>query len=135
MIQKYKNIGLKLTPQRLAILGYLDGNKSHPTAEDIYKAVSKKFPTMSFATIYNTLQSLKNKGIVLELTIDPDKKRFDPDTTSHHHIICIRCGKVSDVSESQLMLNMPKVSIRSFKITNWHIDFHGICKECEEKGN
>ncbi|MBI5180297.1 MAG: transcriptional repressor [Nitrospirae bacterium] len=132
-MHKYRETGLKLTPQRLAILDYLEGNKSHPTAEDIYKAVSKRFSTMSLATVYNTLEALKRKGVVLELTIDPNKKRFDPDTISHHHIICIRCGKVSDVSDNKLMLNMPKVSMRDFKIMNWHIDFHGICMECEGK--
>jgi Fur family peroxide stress response transcriptional regulator len=131
MVQKYRNIGLKLTPQRLAILDHLDGNKSHPTAEEIYRVISKIFPTMSFATVYNTLEALKKKELILELTIDPDKKRFDPDTMPHHHIICIRCGKVSDVSDNQIMFNMPKISIKGFKIKNWHIDFHGICKECE----
>ena len=57
--EKYRNVGLKLTPQRLAILNYLEGNKEHPSAEDVYKAVSRKFPTMSLATVYNTLESLK----------------------------------------------------------------------------
>ena len=134
-MHKYRETGLKLTPQRLAILDYLDGNKSHPTAEDIYKVVLQRFPTMSFATVYNTIEALKKKGMIFELTIDPYKKRFDPDTTSHHHIICIRCGKVSDVSENQMKLNMPKVSIRDFKIMSWHIDFHGLCRECEGKEN
>ncbi len=135
MMKEYRNIGFKLTPQRLAILDHLQGNKSHPTAEDIYRSVLKKFPTMSFATVYNTLEALKRKGLILELTIDPDKKRFDPDILQHHHIICIRCGKVGDVPDNQSVLNMPKIGIRGFKITKWHIDFHGICKECEGSGS
>lgn len=77
-MEQYRDIGLKLMPQRIAILDYLDGNKKHPSAEDIYKAVSKKFPTMSFATVYNTLQTLRKRGCVLELTIDPDKKGLTP---------------------------------------------------------
>ncbi|MBT9168785.1 MAG: Peroxide operon regulator [Syntrophomonadaceae bacterium] len=67
-MEKYKDIGLKLTPQRLAILDCLDGNKEHPSAEDIYKDVSKRFPTMSFATVYNTLEALRQRGGILELT-------------------------------------------------------------------
>ncbi len=52
-MERYRETGLKLTPQRLAILEYLDGNTSHPSAEDIYISVKEKFPTMSFATVYN----------------------------------------------------------------------------------
>ncbi|MCK5426958.1 MAG: transcriptional repressor, partial [Thermodesulfovibrionia bacterium] len=55
IIEKYRDIGIKLTPQRIAILNYLSGITTHPSAEQIYKAVSKEFPTMSFATVYNTL--------------------------------------------------------------------------------
>ncbi|MFZ2197327.1 MAG: transcriptional repressor, partial [Thermodesulfovibrionales bacterium] len=57
-MNKYRNIGFKLTPQRLAILSYLEGNKEHPSAEEIFRAVSDQYPTMSFATVYNTLAAL-----------------------------------------------------------------------------
>ena len=79
-MEKYRDIGFKLTPQRIAILDYLEGNKDHPSADDIYKAVSEKFTTMSLATVYTTLAALKERGNVLELTVDPDKKRYDPTT-------------------------------------------------------
>jgi Fur family peroxide stress response transcriptional regulator len=61
-MEKYRDIGFKLTPQRLAILDFLQGNKKHPSAEDIYRSVHKKFPTMSLATVYSTLSALKEKG-------------------------------------------------------------------------
>ena len=77
-MMKYKELGMKLTPQRLSILSYLDGNREHPTAEDIYRKVSRKFPTMSLATVYNTLETLKRQGMLTEITIDPDKRHFDP---------------------------------------------------------
>ena len=96
-MEKYRHLNIKLTPQRIAILGFLDGNKSHPSAEDIYKAVSKEFPTMSFATVYNTLEALKSKDNILELKIDPAKKRYDPDTTPHHHLICTKCKAIMDI--------------------------------------
>lgn len=96
-MEKYKAIGIKLTPQRIAILEYLDGNIEHPSAEEIYREVSKKFPTMSFATVYNTLQTLRERGCILELTIDPEKKRFDPNTEPHHHLICVKCKRIVDI--------------------------------------
>jgi Fe2+ or Zn2+ uptake regulation protein len=57
-----ENRGLKMTPQRIAIIDYLKGNTTHPSALDVYKAVSERFPTMSFTTVYNTLQTLRDKG-------------------------------------------------------------------------
>jgi len=60
-MNKYRNIGLKLTPQRRDTR-YLEGNKEHPSAEEIFRAVSEKYPTMSFATVYNTLAALSKKA-------------------------------------------------------------------------
>jgi len=131
-MQKFKDIGFKLTPQRLAILDYLEGNTSHPSAEDIYKAVSVQFPTMSFATVYNTLDSLKEKGYVLELTIDPAKKRFDPCTDLHHHLICTVCSRVQDL-HIDFSIDLPDHVKANFTITGNHIEFYGICPVCRNR--
>jgi Fur family transcriptional regulator, peroxide stress response regulator len=128
-MERYKGIGLKLTPQRLAILQHLDGNKMHPSAEEIYTQVSKKFPTMSLATVYNTLEALRQKGKVQELTIDPDKKRFDPDIEPHHHLICTGCRRVVDV-HVDYSLSVPAGERRDFEITGNHIEFYGLCPAC-----
>jgi Fur family peroxide stress response transcriptional regulator len=129
-MHKFKDIGLKLTPQRLAILDYLDGNTDHPSADDIYKAVSVYHPTMSFATVYNTLDSLREKGYVMELTIDPDKKRFDPCTEPHHHLICLACKRVQDI-HMKFNLELPDHISGGFKMTGNHIEFYGICPVCK----
>jgi Fur family transcriptional regulator, peroxide stress response regulator len=119
----------RLTPQRLAILEFLANNKEHPAASEIYEAVSKKFPTMSLATVYNTLKALKKKENVLELAIDPDKKRFDPDTARHHHLICTVCRRIVDVY-SDFTLELSKEEQHDFEITGNHVDFYGICPRC-----
>jgi Fur family peroxide stress response transcriptional regulator len=129
---KSKTTNLKQTPQRLAILEYLKGNKSHPSAADVYKAIVEKFPTMSFATVYNTMETLKNMGIVRELSIDPEKKRFDPDTEIHHHLICIRCKRIADV-RSRFQLDLAEDERSEFDIIGNHIEFYGICPECKKK--
>jgi Fur family peroxide stress response transcriptional regulator len=72
------NKSMKMTPQRMAIMKHLDGNTYHPSAADIYGALREQFPTMSLATVYNTLEVLKEQGTVIELSIDRGKKRFDP---------------------------------------------------------
>lgn len=133
-IETYRRRGLKMTPQRLAILEYLDGNTTHPTAEDIYRAVKKKHPTLSFATVYNTLQALIEMGEVMELTIDPVRRHFDPNTTPHHHVICTECGKIGDVfMDYSEELVLPREVTEEFTITSNHIDFYGLCKDCSNR--
>lgn len=129
-IKKFKGTGLKLTPQRLAIFEYLDGNRSHPSAEDIYKAVSMKFPTMSFATVYNTLDALKQTGGVSELTIDSDKKRFDPNTDPHNHLMCIKCKIVVDVTGYNA-IELPETHRCGFEILSIQAGFYGVCPLCK----
>ncbi len=129
-MEKYRHLNIKLTPQRLAILGYLEGNKSHPSAEDIYKSVSKEFPTMSFATVYNTLEALKNKNNILELKIDPAKKRYDPEISPHHHLICKDCKTIVDIF-NDFNLDLSPDLTDGFDITGNHIEFFGKCSNCK----
>jgi len=132
MIDKYRDIGLKLTPQRIAILDYLEGNKDHPSADEIYKAISKRFPTMSFATVYNTLSTLREKGAVLELTIDPAKKRYDPETSRHNHLICVTCKKVVDIPVD-FALELPSGARHGFTVMSNHVEFYGLCPACKKQ--
>lgn len=128
-MEKYRHLQLKLTPQRLAILKYLEGNKLHPSAEDIYKAVTREFPTMSFATVYNTLEALKSKGNVQELKIDSGKKRYDPDTSKHHHIICTKCRHIVDIFRD-FRITLPDNLANGYDVTSNSIEFFGICEKC-----
>jgi Fur family peroxide stress response transcriptional regulator len=128
---KYKELGLKLTPQRLSILAYLEGNKGHPTAEEIYKKVSRRFPTMSFATVYNTLETLKRRGMVKEVMIEHGKKHFDPNIELHHHLICSKCKRIADI-HADFDLAVPEKDIQGFKIIGSHVEFYGICPQCRK---
>jgi Fur family transcriptional regulator, peroxide stress response regulator len=127
-----KGIRLKRTPQRLAILEYLDGNTSHPSAEEIFRAVSKKYQSMSFATVYNTLHALTKAGVLRELNIDRERKRYDPDTSGHHHFLCITCGLIADVPEN-ISVNIPQALSRDFTVLGNHIEFFGHCAVCSKK--
>lgn len=132
IISKYREKGFKLTPQRIAILKFLEGNTSHPTAEDIYREIKKTYPTVSFATVYNTLEALNRRGELLEVTINPERKHFDPNPEPHHHIMCTVCKKIEDIfvdySEG---LKLPAHISGSFTVLGNHVDFYGICKDCK----
>ena len=129
-MDKFRNIGMKLTPQRIAILGFLEGNRQHPSAEDIYRTVVKKFPTMSFATVYTTLSALRDRGNLLELTIDPGKKRYDPMTEKHNHLMCVSCKRIVDVPVI-FSLDVPEGVKQGFDITGTHVEFYGLCPKCK----
>ncbi len=88
--------GLKMTPQRRMIVDYLQGATNHPTADDVLNAVNDRYPMTSRATVYNTLNWLKEMGMVREVFEGGDL-RFDPNTGSHHHFVCRSCGKIEDV--------------------------------------
>ncbi len=134
IIRKYRALSFKLTPQRLAILQFLNNNTEHPTAEDIFQNIRRKYPTMSFATVYNTVQALSDRGDVMEITIDPERKHFDPNTYPHHHIMCTSCKKVADVfADYSEALKLPSEVAASFEVTGNHVDFYGICAACMEK--
>lgn len=130
-MEKFRNLGLKLTPQRLAVLECLDGNAEHPSAEIIFDEIKKKFPTISFATVYKTLEALKAKGEILELTIDPGRRRYDPNTKAHHHIICLQCKKVNDV-QGDLSIALQGEAACGYEVVGNHIEFYGYCPKCKE---
>ncbi len=130
-MEKLKSLGFKLTPQRLAILKYLKGNKEHPSAETIYKALKRKFPTMSLATIYNTIENLKKKGLIWELTLDPDKKRIDPNPEPHHHFLCEKCHRIFDVLY-EISVPLERLEQEGFQITRSQVEFIGLCPHCKK---
>src|SRR4051794_16012215 len=96
VLAKLKHAGLKLTPQRMAIVRELAGDCSHPTAQELFERLQPAFPTMSFATVYNTLDALAKLGLVGSLRLG-SAVRFDPNTTLHHHAVCDACGAVVDL--------------------------------------
>jgi Fe2+ or Zn2+ uptake regulation protein len=97
MLAGVRAAGLKLTPQRLAIVRELAEDESHPTAQELFERLRPSMPTMSFATVYNTLDTLTSAGLCAAMSLSPGSGRFDPNMDPHHHLVCDRCGSVRDV--------------------------------------
>ncbi|MGD0232175.1 MAG: transcriptional repressor [Syntrophorhabdales bacterium] len=131
-----REIGLKITPQRRAILRLLDGNRTHPSAHSIYLELLKEYPGISFATVYNTLSMLAKAGKIQELDIDPGKKRFDPCITPHYHFYCKACGKVLDIACGiPFLANMGPLDTRTVdghRVDAIQLNFKGVCKDCAQ---
>jgi len=131
-VEKFKTATLRLTPQRLAILEFLHGNASHPSADDIFCAVKKRFPTMSLATVYNTLEALRSVDGIRELKIDSSRRRYDPNTMRHHHLICHSCGTIVDI-HAVYQLDVPPELSKKFDVVGNQVEFFGICRPCEDR--
>src|ERR1700688_134810 len=105
MLRDLKRAGLKMTPQRIAIVRLFAEDESHPTAQDLYERLRPSFPSMSFATVYNTLDALARAGLAGIVRLPGkrgDAARFDPNMGPHHHAVCDRCGSVLDITAGTL---------------------------------
>ena len=91
---------LKATPQRISVLKELD-KKTHPTIDDLYESLRKENPSMSLATVYKNLSTLKEKGIVIEINVTDGKMRYDIYSKPHIHLVCQQCSNIEDSDYDQ----------------------------------
>jgi Fe2+ or Zn2+ uptake regulation protein len=135
MLARVRERGLKLTPQRLAIVQELAGDPTHPTAQELFERLLPGLPTMSFATVYNTLDALRAAGACVSLSFAPGAARFDPNMGEHHHAVCDRCGLVRDVPAEAAEASAAR-AVRSlaaapgFEIRSVERVYRGLCAAC-----
>jgi len=127
--QKYR-----LTPQRIALLRLLAAGEGHPSASQLYDQLQAQFPTTSPATIYKTLNLLKDLDEVLELGFSDDDNRYDGSKPyPHPHLICVRCRKIMDPEVSIGQDVVQQVAQQSgYQIISHRLDFYGVCPDCQE---
>lgn len=123
--------GVKPSVQRLAVMGYLLDHLTHPTADEIYQALIGEIPTLSKATVYNTLRLLVEKGAVLQLTIDERKTCYDAIIEPHAHFMCRRCGRVFDVELKHKSLIGAAMLPKGFAADSTELYIKGICPDCQ----
>ncbi|WNF36706.1 peroxide-responsive transcriptional repressor PerR [Bacillaceae bacterium IKA-2] len=133
-LDSLKSTKVRMTPQRHAILEYLFKSMTHPTADDIYKALEGKFPNMSVATVYNNLRVFKEVGLVRELNYGDSSSRFDSVTTDHYHVVCSSCGKIVDFYYPGLdEVETLAEHVTGFKVTSHRMEIYGTCPKCSEQ--
>ena len=125
--------GLKLTPQRYAVLDFLVRSREHPTADQISAALNRRFPRASRATIYNTLNALRDAGLVHEVYMDDSVARFDANLDEHHHFVCRLCGRLEDVP-FDVVGELPARKLeRGHTVENYEIVMRGVCAACQKR--
>jgi Fur family peroxide stress response transcriptional regulator len=122
--------GLKVTPQRLAIVDCLAGDATHPTAQEVYERLRERFPSMSVATVYNTLSALDSIGHCRRLEMG-GAIRFDPNVAAHDHAVCESCGAIRDVSIAERNLGEPReCELAGFRVDRVERIYRGVCAHC-----
>jgi Fur family peroxide stress response transcriptional regulator len=123
----------KLTPQRDAVFQVILGREDHPTASEIFEAAKLRLPSISYATVYNSLRYLKDAGLVLEIKFGDNASRYDRETDRHDHAICNNCGKLVDFDLPQTAQLMQAAARKSqFKAESVHLTLRGLCAVCRK---
>ena len=126
----FRRSGLKVTPQRQCIFRILDGSDVHPTADSVYAAAVAEMPTISLRTVYQTLNDLASMGEIQLLDLGTGSARFDPNIDTHHHLVCVDCGKVRDLYADFTDVRVPAGDF-GFRVSSTEIVFRGVCDDCQ----
>ena len=121
-----KSHGIRPSLTRVIIYDYLREHRTHPTADEIYQALSPTAPTLSKTTVYNTVKLLSAEGVIKTITIEEQQARFDACIDTHGHCLCTECGKVFDFDTELPKMSLPK----GFDVLATEIYCTGKCSSC-----
>ncbi len=134
---RLKTLGIRLTPQRLAIAEVVVNSGDHPSVKAIFGRVKEFFPYVTLATVYSTLTVLEQVGIVRELPFQK-QSRYDANLSPHANLVCVGCSSVHDADVGQSMVANLRERLESsseFQFTGQRVDFYGWCPNCANRRN
>lgn len=131
IVQVLKEKGLRVTPQRYAVYANLLSRTDHPTVEHLLQDLNQDFPISSQATVYSSLQALRDVGLVREVLLEEGVSRYDANVDPHHHFRCCHCGEIEDIpwdcfQEISLNNLRPGLKAQSYEVT-----VSGLCERCQ----
>ncbi len=133
-IKRSKELGIKITPQRVAIYRELANTDEHPSAEAIYKKIKNYYPNISLTTIYRTLETFEKLGLISVVNILYNAARYDANLEPHHHMVCVECKRVEDFyDESLSKLDFSQKTLSRYKVLGYTVQLNCICKDCQSK--
>ncbi len=123
-IQVLRRHGIQATPQRIAVAEYVLAAKTHPSADEVWEQVRRRCPTLSRATVYNTLNLFVEKGLIRTQVLKEGTVVFDPHVDAHHHFIDVDTGKIYDVPWEALKVSGEK-ALRGFEVNEYQVIMRG----------
>lgn len=131
-----REMGLKVTKQRMAILEGLNTGTAHVTAQEVYEVVNEKHPEIGFATVYRFLRKLTEQKFVTEVRMGGLPARYELTPKEHHdHLTCTSCGKIVEFENDEIERLQEEVSKNhGFVLTHHVLELYGVCSLCQKKG-
>lgn len=131
IVQVLKAKGLRVTPQRFAVYANLLERQDHPTADQILSDLNQDAPTSSQATVYLSLQTLRDSGLVREVLLEQGVCRYDANIEPHHHFRCKSCGEIEDIMWNAFE-GLGFQQVRSgLQIDSYEVTVNGVCDRCK----
>ncbi|MGD0235797.1 MAG: Fur family transcriptional regulator [Syntrophorhabdales bacterium] len=131
IIKQLQEKGLKITPQRLAIIDVLIEHRDlHPGARLVYKEARKKKTSLSLSTVYATLNAFSLHGVIKTLQFDKMENRYEGNLEEHINLICERCSKILDYKVTPAVDQREVAKKTGFSITDTRLEYYGLCREC-----
>jgi len=128
-----RRMGLRVTPQRMAIYELLVQSKEHPSAETVYREVRQVMPNISLDTVNRTLLTLSDIGAAFIVEGSGDVRRYDADQNNHQHFKCVKCKRIVDFHCREFdNISVPREIGRKFTILRKAVYFEGICDVCRK---
>lgn len=133
MLAALRRHGYRITPQRVALLRLIANSKDHPSASQFYEVIRRQFPNISQATVYKTLATLLQIGQVFQVDLHGDSHYDGSYPKPHPHLVCTRCGKITD-GEASLAENLLAKLQAGTGYTNLQpqITLYGLCPACQQ---
>ena len=127
--------GLKVTHQRMEVLREVYAAKDHPSVEDLHKRLRNRLPMISLDTVYRTLETFEECGLVRKVPVSKGPARYEAAEVAHHHCICARCRAIIDVPwpDADNLPLPPETQIWG-SVKTRHVQLQGVCHGCAEKG-
>ena len=134
MLEKLREMGYRMTPQRRMVVKAIEDSDAHIGAEEIYARVAAEYPRVNISTVYRTLELLKKLGLIYEIELGEGHIGYHPEEKGHHHhLICRGCGAVIDVGESVLFpVQATLLQAFNFQADLRHLAILGICEKCSK---
>jgi Fur family peroxide stress response transcriptional regulator len=129
--RRCRQLGTPLTVQRRAVLAALAARDDHPTADRVFRDVSRRLPGVSRGTTYRTLDTLVALGLVVKVSHPGSSARYDAKVDRHHHLICDRCGGMTDLDSDALdRVQLPELAGTGFHVRDFSVHVRGLCQRC-----
>ena len=126
----------RATRQLEAVFQALQGDPTHPFADEIYRRVRQTLPHISLATVYRNLQRLVQEGKIRSVVLGERVARYDPEISDHDHFICERCGRVIDLFlERDRQVDLTPLAKAGYLVTAHNLTVYGVCEVCAERGD